>query len=355
MIVFGLVQVVVGLFQLRDYFGQLNEQMESDVLSGTYGYNADQLAVVMCLPTMMLIERQIARAGTRRELMILPLFLILLYMASMKALWVAFPVTFLLLLLFLGSRDAIKRGVAVALVMIASFVAMTRLTPLWTEKFGHILVPSIVMQQGKVRTFLTVPSILSERGWAPVIGVGPGTFSSRGFRTFAAIDEGNQFTADPHTPTAELRGNYLPPLAQRFLVPLMPTQEHGFGDFGSIKTAGPFSSYTSLLIETGFVGAGIMFALYLGAFLTLRRIYRRARRTRDGELRALAFAACGGLLLLAELSVLDNYLELTRVTVPVWIFVVATLIRARVVRSRPVRLRQSPPLPEHRVLIDPTC
>jgi len=59
----------------------------------------------------------------------------------------------------------------------------------------------------------------------------------------------------------------------------------------------------------------------------------------DGELRALAFAAEGGLLLLAQLSILDNYLELTRVTIAVWTFVVAALVRARVAHPVPQRVR----------------
>lgn len=336
MIVFGVLQIATAVTEVPRYLREIAVGTESDAFSGTYGFNSDQLAVVLCLPVLLLLERRLARVGKRRELLLMIVFLALVYVASLKALWVLFPLTILMLFIVLGRREVIRLAGLSILFAGALVFSVTKLAPAWTGAFERLAQPQLILQQGKVQTLLRIPLVMSQRPWGPLIGIGPGSFCSRGFRTFAAIDEGNA-GGDDRSVTASLRANYLPPIAAKYLI--LPRQDAGFGAFGSIKTAGPFTSYASLLIESGLIGAGAIFAIYLMTFWQLRKIYRRAVRAGDGELRALAFAAAGGLLLLAQMSILDNYLELTRVTIAVWTFVVAALVRARVTQPVTQRVR----------------
>jgi len=258
MIIFGIVQIVVTLADVPQYLAELAKQTESDALSGTYGNNSDQLAVVMCLPILLLLERRFARVGKRRELLLLIAFTGMMYLASLKALWVFFPVTIVALFVVFGHREVVKLVALTGVLVAALFFSVLKIEPAWADAFRMLLDPGIVMKQGKVQALLRVPTVMLQRPWGPLIGVGPGTYSSRGFLTFAAIDEGSPVDATSSA-TEQFRVHYLPPLAAEYLV--LPRRDELFGMFGSIKTAGPFTSYASLPVESGLIGAGAIFAI----------------------------------------------------------------------------------------------
>src|SRR5262249_28577941 len=98
---------------------------------------------------------------------------------------------------------------------------------------------------------------------------------------------------------------------------------------GSGTADGPFTSYVSLAAETGLLGFAAMIGLYAVSWW---RLVSLARTTGDRVERSTALAAAGALLTLMAVSLLDNYLEQTRLGCLTWFLVGLAWSRHRALR-----------------------
>jgi O-antigen ligase len=165
-------------------------------------------------------------------------------------------------------------------------------------------------------------------------GSGPGTFSSRAWQTFARVNSASQSNVQGRYVSALTGGGaYHTDVSDKYVVPLETAPVVG----GSRAVTSPFSSYLSLLGEVGVIGFAAMVGIYLAASGgAVRMTFRRIRTAEPGDpLPALLIACSAGFLVLLQMGFLDNWLEVTRITFPVWMLFGATskeLLKAEVVR-----------------------
>ncbi len=101
--------------------------------------------------------------------------------------------------------------------------------------------------------------------------------------------------------------------------------------FGSVQINNPNSSILAAAGETGIPGLIILAMIYGLMVRRSMRYLRTAKKERDEVMLPLASAFFVGAVYLCLISPLDNYLEIARVTIPVWLlfWTVSTLTRQR--------------------------
>ncbi len=95
--------------------------------------------------------------------------------------------------------------------------------------------------------------------------------------------------------------------------------------FGSGTIDGPFNSYVALLAEVGVVGFALYAAIYYRVSKKVLAAGQKAWGERNSELFAISLAAICGLLTLFEMAFLDNWLEASRVTIPLWLVLIPAM------------------------------
>jgi hypothetical protein len=151
-------------------------------------------------------------------------------------------------------------------------------------------------------------------------GVGPGSYSSRAFRTFVLAETESQSNVTEGFVAAIPP----PPWAAKFLMPLLDKPTYLFG---SSTVDGPFSSYLSLLAEVGILGFICYLWLYLTAVKKAWSAGRAARVEMDALTFAISFAFVGGVLLLFQMALFDNWFEVSRVSISLWLLFVPLAVK----------------------------
>jgi hypothetical protein len=325
----AFVGVSIGLTQIDDL------AVSPDLLAFTFGTNANQTALFLALVLSILLARWYYGAAGRMERLAALLLIPFFFLAGFKATWVLFPLVVVFSLFVAGLQNT--RRLFQALVILSLFLILCSLivafVPLPELSYYRDLANFDPFRLGKVQIFLDLPEVWDSQPWGALVGVGPGSFTSRGFRTFADLPFRGAATDVTYT---AIPPTYMSPLAARYVVPLMT--DYGW-QLGSGTIQWPFSSYISLLAETGLLGFGAMIAIY---GLTWLRLIRLARRAPTRPARALALAAAIVLLNLLAVSILDNYLELTRVTSLAWLLAATALAAAPQPAAQP---RLAPAVP----------
>ena len=113
-------------------------------------------------------------------------------------------------------------------------------------------------------------------------------------------------------------GVYRTDVSDRYV---LPHARRGEVVIGSRAVTSPYSSWGSLLAEVGLLGLIVIGSMYLLALVRAGRMMLIARRrAQPGDpLPALLLAATAGLFVLLQMALLENWLEVTRVTFPTWI------------------------------------
>lgn len=105
-------------------------------------------------------------------------------------------------------------------------------------------------------------------------------------------------------------------MSARFIVPHF--EKGKFYLLGS-NTDGPFTSYVSVLMETGIFGALPLFGIY--GWMLLALVGELRRRGQSPRTRMFAAWALTSLLMILGIALVDNYLETTRYTLLAWLTV----------------------------------
>jgi len=320
LVALGITQlVVVALIDLPRFVSSGNP----DVVSGTFGTNAYQLVFFLLLFTALLAGKFTFEKQRLTARLALPLFaaiLAVIFLAQYRALLVTTALTVLFIGLLLGTRG---RGVVAATVVAASFAfslsyvaehfpglkfAPTLAT--LTKRPGFYVSKRLDATDSVIRLYNDRPSFM-------LTGTGPGTFSSRAWQTFARANSSS---------ASNVQGRYVKPLiggtayhtdvSDKYVLPMEAAPAVG----GSTALSWPYSSYLSLLAEVGIGGFLLLVGIYIVA--TTRGIKLAAssiRRAKPGDpLPALALACACGFFVLLQMGFLENWLEVTRVTFPIW-------------------------------------
>lgn len=306
-----LINLVVGLVDA--YLGYAPDA--GDFMLGTFGYNQNQFSFFMAYMLGLFIARWVDRGLTWFELLLFAVGTIEFVLGRFQTLWLVFPTAAVLSLLARGIFP--RRGWQIASLAVLLLAA----SYLVSEMVHSFALGELVDQAqnefdqlGKVELVRNVPEVWGSSVWASWIGVGPGTFNSRAFRSIADVPyAGGDAAAVSDVAAAVLAPFYHSTLADRYIIPYFA---RGKTRLTGSNTDGPFTSFVSIPVEAGLLGAGALFGIYalqLGGLL-------RALRGR-GPQSPLALWAMIVMLMLLGIAVLDNYLEVTRYSILVWLAV----------------------------------
>lgn len=337
MVLLGVLQlVVVAGVDLPRFI----DSGDPDQISGTFGTNAYQLVFLLLVVAALLAaiftlepERAVARIAP----LLLLAFFIVIMLAQYRALLATTVLTTVVVGILLGRH---LRGVVITVVAAIAFSLS------FSYVSGHY--PGLKLETTATTLTESPLSYASQRleGARPVgrlyrdqdlvalIGTGPGTFSSRAWQTFAKAGSTSQSNVTGGYAQRLVGGVYTTDVSDKYVAPQLET---GTLLEGSRAISSPFSSYLGLAAEVGLLGLALVVGVYLWALIRSGRLARQTIAAADGadSVPALALAATIGLLTLLQMAMLENWLEVTRLTFVVWamLAVVSKEIDARAERT----------------------
>jgi DNA-binding XRE family transcriptional regulator len=301
-----------------------------DLISGTFGTNQYQLVFFLLVLTGLLagvftFEKR--RFAARFAPLLSVLILVTVFLAQYRALLATTFLTVLFLGLLLGVRGrGIVTGAFVGLAFVSALLLVTQKYP--NLRFGPT-VSTLTRNPGfyvskKLHTASNVLRLYSDTPRFMVTGTGPGTFSSRGWQTFANAGSTSRsnvqgryvraFTGD---------GHYHTDVSDKYVT---STYHPAAVVQGSRALFSPYSDYLSLLAEVGVFGFLTILLVYARALVRSTRLTLRLTTTSyaGDPLPALAIASTVGLFVLVQMAILDNWLEVTRLTFLTWALLAVT-------------------------------
>jgi transcriptional regulator with XRE-family HTH domain len=320
LVALGIVQlVVVAAIDIPRFVTEQNP----DLISGTFGTNPYQLVFFLVLFVSLLAgiytyERQ--RAVARFIPLLITASLATIVLAQYRALLLTTGLCLLLGAVILGGRRS--RGLIAAGIGMLAFMSALA--------FGAAHFPILKLNQTLQQDPVSLASqrleiagqvekLYNDRPLSIGTGTGPGTFSSRGWQTFALADSPSGSNV-AGTYALKLTGGqvYHTDVADRYVEPLLQSENESVA--GSRAVSSPFSDYVAVAAEVGLGGLLIVVAIYVGAFLAaLRRTLTAIASPRPmGAVTALLLATAIAFFALLQMGVLENWLEVTRLTFVAW-------------------------------------
>lgn len=164
-----------------------------------------------------------------------------------------------------------------------------------------------VEQSGKVQSIQNYGELIVTSPEVLIIGTGPATYASRGFRTFSVAGKGD--VANELYREAFNTDYYVTDVAAKYVLPTA-----GLFAFGAATSAVPWFTYLALPAELGLFGLFIVLMMYFKA-MRICWLHRFA----DYGLGILTSWVLLAMALLLQMAFLENWLEVSRLTVPVWV------------------------------------
>jgi hypothetical protein len=312
LIAIGWLQVVVVvLLDLPRFLATRNP----DYISGTFGENAYQLTFFLLAWNVLVVSRP---SWSRFQVLAIPLMLlvqaliIVIFLLAQYRSFLPFAVLTWVISYFVINRGSARSFIA-AMAGAAFFAFLFTQVALafpelrWNETLEIAARADETYQSGKVQSVLNYFQMVTDHPEALLVGTGPGTYASRGFRTFSVV--GRDDTVNGLYRSLFNTEYYMTDVAARYVMPVINNYA-----FGAASTTVPWFSFLSIPAELGIPGLIIVLALYCGA------VWMCWRRVHDSDsLGLLAGWTFIALLLLVQMAWLENWLEVSRLTVPVWV------------------------------------
>ena len=320
LIALGVVQiVVVALIDIPRFVGGNNP----DDITGTFGTNAYQLVFFLLIFVTLLAgiytyERQ--RLVARFVPLLIALSLVTIVLAQYRALLVTTGLVLLLCAVILGgrrSRGLIAAGTAVAAFMAALAFGAAKLPILKLDQTLNQDPATLASQRLEIAG--QVERLYDDDPQFIITGTGPGTFSSRGWQTFAQSNSTSQANVvGPYALALTGGQTYHTDVSDRYVQPLLQSRDEAIA--GSRAVTSPFSDYIAVAAEVGFLGLLILVSIYVGAFIAaLRRTIAAVRSPLPSDpLPALLLTTTIAFFALLQMGLLENWLEVTRLTFIAW-------------------------------------
>jgi transcriptional regulator with XRE-family HTH domain len=319
LVALGLVQIlVVAVIDIPRFAASNNP----DDITGTFGTNAYQLVFFLLLFVTLLAgiythERQ--RPVARFAPVLIALGLLTIVLAQYRALLLTTGLALLLSAVILGrgrSRGMIAAGVAILAFMAALAFGAAKMPVLKVEQTLELDPASLASQRLEVAGQLE--RLYNDDPRFIVTGTGPGTFSSRGWQTFALSESTSASNVAGSYALALTGGHvYHTDVSDRYVQPLLQAERYVAG---SRAVNSPLSDYVATAAEVGFLGLLILIAIYGGAFVAvLRRTVTAVRGPQHSDpLPALLLTTTIAFFALLQMGLLENWLEVTRLTFIAW-------------------------------------
>lgn len=293
-----------------------------DDISGTFGTNAYQLVFFLLLFIGLLagiytLERR--RAVARFAPLLIVLSLAVIVLAQYRALLVTTGLCLLLTAVLLRRRrhGLMAAGIAMLAFMAALAFGAANLPVLKLDQTLNQDPGSIATQRLEIAD--QIERLYNDKPQYIATGTGPGTFSSRGWQTFALGDSKSESNVAGSYALSLVGGEvYRTDVSDRYVRPLLERDEGAIA--GSRAVSSPFSEYLAAAAETGLLGLLILVAIYAGAFAAgLRRTIAALRNPLPSDpLPALLLATTIAFFALLQMGLLENWLEVTRLTFIAW-------------------------------------
>ncbi|MCB8943117.1 MAG: hypothetical protein H6658_05130 [Ardenticatenaceae bacterium] len=286
-----------------------------DFITGTFGENPYQLVFFLMTWNVLILSgpAQRGRASFFRGVgivivQIMVLVIILLAQFRSIIFFAVFTWALTYVVISRDTRRALVNATVGVILFIALFAAVNRWLP--ELKYQDLLElnsrASEVIESGKVQSILNFQRLVYDQPQVLLIGTGPGTYVSRGFETFSIV--GGRETANQLYRQWFGTELYRTDVADRYVIPIL-----GRFAFGAGTTATPWFSYLALLAELGLPGTFIVLVIYGKAIW-----FCWQNNKVEGSIAILARWVFIGLVLLLQMASLGNWLEVSRLTVPLW-------------------------------------
>ncbi|MBC8145213.1 MAG: hypothetical protein H7X80_06475 [bacterium] len=326
-----IVEGVVVLFvSLPLFFSTGNP----DYVSGTFGQNAYQFSVLLIIIGGYFLGKM--RFGQTRfvislgiQIGVVVTFLLLQYRTATPAFFAAY----LVLIGLLYGKRVVRLTFYVGLMGAVGFYAFGYVASSNIDlKFDDIITffqnPEMATDFGKVIAYGNTFQMYSDQPSTVLFGAGPGTMVSRAAYTFimepmVSTQKGVGALITSTFPNQSFRTDVF----TEYMEPLFDLESV----FGSVQANNPASSILAAMAEIGIPGLVLLVLIY-GTML--KRVFQYARFAIahvDPQLVPLSSALVTGSVYLCFLSPLDNYLEIARVTLPVWLlfWTVSSMVHLR--------------------------
>jgi len=320
LILVGWAQILVVAFVDLPVF---LETRNPDFISGTFGLNAYQLVFyLLAWNVLILSPSEKSRYSAFRwiavfltQLALLIIILLAQFRAFIPSLLLTWLFTYLIL--YRPSMKTFARVSIAASLPVVLFLAINRIFP--ELKYQDILqLPERtqeISESGKIEVIRNYVKMVGENPQVLLIGTGPGTFLSRGFRVFSIYGKyevANQVFRDLFDTSS-----YLSDVAKKYIVPITA---RGLFTFGAATTSEPWFSHLAILAELGLIGYLIVMATY---FQAARMSWRMT--SSGGSTATLSRWVLVAIFILLQLGFVGEWLEVTRVTIPIWLIFGALL------------------------------
>jgi hypothetical protein len=320
----GVIQLIVGAsIDLPRFIST----KDPDVVSGTFGTNAYQFVFFLLLFITLLagvysLER--GRLAARFAPLLVAASLVLIVLAQYRALLLTTGLALLLVAVILSraprkARSLVGAGVGILAFMAAVAFGAQQIPVLkLAETFEQR--PAAVFQK-RVDALKAVGHLYGDNPRFILTGSGPGTFSSRGWTTFALSDSESQSNVVKGYANKLVGGGvYHTDVSDRYVRSMLTSTEQETSIAGSKAANSPYSDYSSIAAEVGILGLFVLLAIYFGALReALRRTVAAVRSAVPGDpVPTLLLVATIGFFVLIQMALLDNWLEVTRLTFVVW-------------------------------------
>lgn len=321
-VLFFINIIIVSLIDIPRF----QSTLDPDVFSGTFGLNAYQFSIFLIISGGLILGKFVeGKVGLVllicSHVFIFFTFVLLQYRAALPF----FISSYALMCITLFGRKILK-SVVIGSVILLFFTSIIYLSIIPEEgrkvlkydSWIYILQdPGKFLKYGKFQGYPQTAKLIKSSPVTALVGVGPGNFMSRAYNTF-----GEEYTA--YKKSKKGVGN----LIQKWFGLKGPRQtsvnKHYLGKIkgevvlGTYQLSNPNSSYLAIIAEIGLVGGAIIFMLYLYVFRRSLKLIRIAK-THCTELLPFATALVGSISYLIQLAFLENYWEMTRATLPVWL------------------------------------
>lgn len=333
--------VIVAFIQLPRFFA---EGLNPDFISGTFGENAYQLVFFLLVFGAMLVGMLTFEPRRRASRLAIPLLgasFLVIFLAQYRALLVTLALSTLLVAGLIGrtrQRGLVTATVAIAALLVSFLFVSSRFPVLRFQTALQALRDNpAYLISGRVIALRNVMLLYGENPRYMVTGTGPGTYSSRAWRTFSLLSPyGHADVTDAYV--TELTGGkaYRTDVSTRYV----ESQISSAAILGSAVLASPFASYFALLAEMGLLGFVLIVLLYVFAFLRSARmtVVAMRRAPPNDPLPAILLASTVGFFALLQMGILDNWLEVTRVTFPTWMLFAIGLKEFRARQEAPAHV-----------------
>jgi hypothetical protein len=305
-----------------------------DYMSGTFGLNAYQFSAFLVIIGgyflgRMRFEKARLIVGIAIQVGVIVVFLLLQYRTATPAFFFAYMV---LLGLLYGKR-VMRMTLWVGVMGAIGFYAFDYIqSSNFDLKFGELVDlaenPEMVRDFGKVIAYGNTFTMYQDHPSTVLFGAGPGTMVSRSAYTFI-VEPLNSATKGVGAfvtgmfPNVDFRTDVF----DTYVAPLFDLDSV----FGSDQANNPASSVLAAMAELGIPGLILLSLIYFTLMRNVVRYARYAVERSDPEIVPLASALVTGAVYLCMLAPLDNYLEISRVTLPVWLlfWTVSAKVHAR--------------------------